>query len=781
MACTTPQNRSVFKFLGLGTLLFLFMIHPCFSQENSDPRRPKVGLVLSGGGAKGLAHIGALKVIEEAGIEIDYIGGTSMGAIVGALYASGYSAQELDSIFYALDFTELIQDKVPRGARTFYEKDDDERYALSLPFDGFKVSFPQAFSGGQNIYNELVRLLYHVKDVQDFRNLPIPFLCIATDVESGEGILLDHGYLPEAITASGTFPSLFEPMEIDGRVLIDGGVVNNFPIDEIRALGADIIIGVDVQHGLSSREELGSATDILLQINNYRTVRDMEKKRQKVDLYIHPEMEEYSVIDFELGAEIIATGEKEARKSWQELKSLGLKLQHPQTAGALALRNKNRALNAGAYKEQDTLVINRLRIFGNENYSRSYIKGKLRFDLAEPISFEQLKQGLNNLAASGNFKGTRYVLRSNGLGTDLILKLKEEPSKMFLKMGAHYDDLFKSSALINLTRKNFMAKDDVASFDLILGDNIRYFLQYYQDKGPYWSFGFNSSLNDFERSIDFGIIQSNFDVVQDPNIGEISLDVTEWKNQLYLQTVLREEFAFQLGVEHKLLKYSTRTLRTPEDVLSDPIEDPTGGNSRTFFENSHFYSAYGGLVLDTYDDRYFPSKGLYFNGDFHLYLFSSDFNDNFKEFSVAQARIGATFPLTDKLSWQLETEGGFKLGLSRVTSFDFVLGGFGNEPVNNFRPFIGYDFLSLPGNSYVKAYTRFDYRFSPKNHLLVAANMANVADDLFRTGNWLTAPDFTGYGLGWGYESFLGPVQVLWSWTPETTQSQLFFSVGFWF
>ena len=781
MVFTTRLNRARFVLLKVLILSFTLLCSNSYGQTKDAGKRPKIGLVLSGGGAKGLAHIGALKVIEEAGIEIDYIGGTSMGAIVGALYASGYSAQQLDSIFHSFDFTELIQDKVPRGAKTFYEKDDDERYALGLPFDGFKVSFPQAFSGGQNIYNELVRLLYHVKDVQNFNYLPTPFLCIATDVETGEGILLNQGYLPEAITASGTFPSLFEPMEIDGRVLIDGGVVNNFPIDEVRALGADVIIGVDVQHGLSSREDLGSATEILLQINNYRTVRDMEEKREKVDLYIHPEMEDYSVIDFELGEEIINLGEEEARKKWDELQTLGNKLQNIESPNSLILKNRERAFGAGEYREKDTLVINRLRIFGSENYSRGYIKGKLRFDLAEPITFKQLKQGLNNLAASGNFKGIRYVLRSNGLGTDLILKLKEEPTKTFLKMGAHYDDLFKSSALINLTRKNFMTKDDVASFDLILGDNIRYSLQYYRDKGPYWSFGFNSSLNDFERSVDFGIIQSNFNVIQDPNIGEINLDVTEWKNQLYLQTVLREEFAFLLGIEHKLLKYSTRTLRTPEDPLSNGSEDPTGSNDRTFFENSHFYSAYGGLVLDTYDDRYFPTKGLYFNGDFHLYLFSSDFNENFKEFSVSQAQLGAVFPITDKLSWQLETEGGFKLGLSRVTSFDFVLGGFGNEPVNNFKPFLGYDFLSLPGNSYVKAYSRLDYRFSPKNHLLVAANIANVADDLFRTGDWLTAPTFSGYALGWGYESFLGPVQVLWSWSPEISESQVYFSVGFWF
>src|SRR6056297_1000664 len=171
-------------------ILVVILVSINATAQSTNSKKQKVGLVLSGGGAKGLAHIGALKVIEEAGVEIDYIGGTSMGAIVGALYAAGYSASELDSIFRATDFVNLIQDNLPRNAKTFYEKEDSERYALTLPFDNFKVSVPTAFSGGQNIYNELVRLLYHVKDVEDFSKLPIPFVCIATDIESGEEVVL---------------------------------------------------------------------------------------------------------------------------------------------------------------------------------------------------------------------------------------------------------------------------------------------------------------------------------------------------------------------------------------------------------------------------------------------------------------------------------------------------------------------------------------------------------------------------------------------------------------
>nr|WP_299388129.1 patatin-like phospholipase family protein [Allomuricauda sp.] len=734
------------------------------SQNADNENPPKVGLVLSGGGAKGLAHIGALKAIDEAGIKVDYIGGTSMGAIVGALYASGYSAKELDSIFRVINFTELIQDNVPRGAKTFYEKEDSERYALGLPFTNFNVSFPQAISGGQNIYNELVRLLFHVKDVQDFNKLPIPFLCVATNVETGEEVLLERGYLPEAIMASGTFPSLFEPSEIDGEILIDGGVVNNYPIDEIKAKGADVIIGVDVQHGLATRESLESATEILLQINNYRTVRDMKKKARETDVYIRPDIDDFSVIDFDRSIEIVESGEAAAYGKIDELKEIAQK----QETGPVPRK---------PIVAQDSLIINRLILEGNDRYTRGYIKGKLRVSLAEKISFEKLKQGINNLSATGNFKAIRYELISNGLGTDLILKLKENPTKMYIKMAAHYDDLYKSSALINLTKKNFLLKDDVASFDFIVGDNIRYNMQYYLDKGYYWSFGINSRFTNFNEEIDFGLIRTNFNVPDDPNIREINLDVTDLTNQIYLQTVLREEFAFTLGLEHKLLRYSTRTLNQFDEenaLLPEPAE-------RTFFDDSSYFSAYGKITLDTYDDKYFPTKGLFFDSDFHLYLLSSDFNNNFKEFSVGKARIGTAFTPLPNLSLNIETEGGVKLGTSGVTSFDFVLGGFGNDFVNNFIPFMGYDFLSLPGNSFVKAYGRLDYEVAPKNHVLLTANFANVADDLFRTGDWFSEPSFSGFGLGYGLESFLGPVQIYYSWSPEISEGNFFFSVGYWF
>ncbi|KAA2220037.1 patatin [Maribacter flavus] len=746
------------------SLLFQVSLQSYSQQDNL--KRPKVGLVLSGGGAKGMAHIGALKVIEEAGVEIDYVGGTSMGAIVGALYAAGYTADQLDSIFRATDFINLIQDNLPRNAKTFYEKEDSERYALTLPFDNFKITVPTAFSGGQNIYNELVRLLYHVKDVNDFYKLPIPFVCIATDIETGEEVVLDSGYLPQAIMASGTLPSLFEPSSIDNRILIDGGVVNNYPIDKVRNMGADIIIGIDVQHDLSKRDALMSATEILSQINNYRTVRDMVQKSKKTDIYIRPDIAAFSVIQFDKAAEIIEKGMIAAREKLNALSEIG--------------SNSKIDKDLIKYKTlRDSITINRLIINGNNQHTRGYVKGKLRFNLAEPITFKKLQQGISNLTATGNFTTNRYKLVSNGTGEDLILRLDETPNTSFIRLGAHYDDLYKSAAIINFTKRNLALQDDVASFDLILGDNVRYNFQYYVDKGTYWSFGLNSRFSAFSQDINFDLIRQNFEVPFGTNLNNLNLDVSDFTNQLYIQTVLREEFAFTLGAEYKYLKYSTRTIEPFSGVEENLVG--SASDDRLYFENGSFFSVFGNLKLDTYDDRYFPTRGLYFDGDMHYYILSSDFNQNFKDFSISKARMGAAFPIFKNLSMNIETEGGFKLGTSGVTTFDFVLGGFGTDLINNFVPFYGYDFLSLPGNSFVKAYGRLDYEFYAKNHLLFSANYANVEDDLFRTGEWFSSPDFSGYGIGYGWESFIGPIQVLYSWSPEGKNSNFFFSIGYWF
>ncbi len=733
--------------------LLILAISFVSAQETEEKKQDfTVGLVLSGGGAKGLAHIGTLKIIDSLGIRVDYIGGTSMGAIIGSLYASGYSGKQIDSIFRETDFEVLIQDELPRSAKTFYEKEDAERYAITLPFDNFKVAFPSSISKGQNVYNKLAQLLLHVKDVNDFNELPIPFLCIATDIEKGEQVVLTKGYLPDAITASGAFPSLFEPIQMGDRLLIDGGVTNNYPIDEIKAKNPDIIIGVDVQDGLAGREKLKSAMGILSQINNFRTINDMKTKSKQTDVYIRPDIRGFTVISFDKGSELIDRGEEAGRLNIKALQEVAAKQQQKPNRKRIAV--------------QDSININYVHLRGNDKYTRSYVRGKLRFKTPGTVAFKKFTEGIGNLAATGNFTGIRYKTWKNEDGTeDIILNLHERPSTMFLRLAAHYDDVYKTAGLINVTRKNVLFNNDVASLDFIIGDNIRYNFEYYIDKGYYWSIGLKSRFNTFERGVNFDLIR---DDNSNPDLNRIDIEVSDFTNQLYIQTVVREEFVFGIGAEHKRLKIASET------IVQNNEEE-------TIFERSDFVSSFGFLKLDTYDNKYFPSKGVFFEGDFHWYLFSSDYNKNFDLFSLAKAKIGYATPLFHNVSLNISSEGGFKLGETPVNSLDFVLGGFGNNYINNYIPFLGYDFLSFAGDSFVKGTITLDYNFYPKHHLNFTANYANAGENIFDDGEWFSIPDYNGYAVGYGMETFFGPLQVKYSWSPDIEKDTLFFSIGFWF
>lgn len=737
-------------------LLFVFL-GTSQAQELENSGKPKVGLVLSGGGAKGFAHIGVLKVIDSLGIKIDYVAGTSMGAIVGSLYASGYSGKQLDSIFRSLDFDKVINDNLPRSAKTFYERDNTEKYAIALPFNKFKLKLPSALSRGQNVFNLLSKLTLHVSEVDDFDNLPIPFFCVATNIETGEEVILDSGNLPLCITASGAFPSLFQPVDIDGALLVDGGVVNNYPIEELRAKGMDIIIGVDVQDGLASREEMTSAPDVLLQINNFRTINDMKEKSKLTDIYIKPDIKDFTVVSFSEGRKIIDNGELAA-------------LDHVERLAQLPKYRQERSELKINLRDKDSIRLNSIGIAGNKRYTRSYILGKLKLKGDETVTFKNFERGINNLIATNNFDWFRYDFKrsKDKDGYDFATQLKENETTLFLKLGIHYDDLYKSAALVNITKKRLLFDNDVASLDMIFGDNVRYNFEYFIDKGFYWSIGLRSRYNQFDRGINADLLLEEAQLTA-TGINKLDVQLTDQTNQIYLQTLFRKDFALSIGAEHKRLNIKSETITINNQT--DEFQ----------FENTDYFSAFGTLTLDMYDNKHYPSNGVFFKGDFHTYLFASDFNDGFDRFSIAKADMGYAFSISDKISFNLQTGGGFKIGDKSTNTLDFALGGYGNDFINNFIPFLGYDFITLTGDSFVKAYAAADYEIFDKNHITIEANWANVDNGIFETGEWFTLPDYRGYGFGYGIETFLGPIQAKYSYSPEQRKGIWYFNVGFWF
>ncbi|MDR6300053.1 patatin-like phospholipase family protein [Mesonia maritima] len=744
-------------------LLFILLIgFGVFAQETPNKARDlKVGLVLSGGGAKGLAHIGALKVIEKAGIRVDYIGGSSMGAIIGSLYAAGYSPEELDSIFQRTNFNTLIQDDLPRGVKTFYEKEESERYAVSLPFDKFKVSFPSGLSKGQNIYNLVSQLTSHVNHINNFEKLPIPFFCIGTDIETGREVILNSGSLAQAVSASGAIPSLFSPVPINGRLITDGGVSNNYPVEELRKRGVDYIIGVDVQDSLVDRKDLQSAFEILTQVNNFRTIRDMREKRKLTDLYINPDITDFSILSFDKGKAIIDSGEEAALEKLADLQAIASRQNIKENLKA----ERKRIVN-------DSVYIKNIDIAGNSNYPRSYIRGKLKIPTDTKIPYQDLNVGINNLSATGNFKRVEYNLIPQGEGkNDLQVVVYENNNNTLLRFALHYDELYRSAALLNITHKSLFLTNDITSFDAIVGDNFRYDFSYYIDKGSYWSIGVNSSVKQFEHDVGFDFVKKNSSL-RDYDVNQVEIDYLDFTNQFYVQTFLVKAFRFGLGLEHKYTKLETETIIENKENENLPF---------TVLEQSNLYSTYGYLELDTYDNAYFPSSGAHFRGDFHLYLFDSHSSFSFSEFSIAKGSIGYAFSPISKFSVRTTTETGFRLGNSEMNTLKFFLGGYGNNYVNNIEPFFGYNFLDLSGDSYIKALVEIDYEIFKKNHLIASYNIANVEDDLYKTGNWFSTPDFTGFAIGYGIETFLGPLEGKYSYSPERGESEWYLSLGFWF
>mgnify|MGYP006075702933 CR=1 FL=1 len=731
-------------------LLFLssFLIYP---QETVSTKKDlKVGLVLSGGGAKGFAHIAVLKVLEEAGVRVDYISGTSIGAIIGSLYASGYSARQLDSLIKNINFEKIIQDDIPRKSKPFYEKQSGEKYALVLPVSNKKIELPIALSKGQNVLNLLTELLHHVDTISNFNNLPIPFLCVATDIETGEKVILNNGFLPRAVQASGAFPTLLTPVEIDNRLLVDGGIVDNFPVDEIEKMHPDIIIGINLGNEYDKKEYLNSALKIINQIVSFQIYANYEEQIAKTDLHIHPDMTGYGVTSFNNYDEIYEIGEKAAREQFESLQKIAAQ----QSTIRPAIKIKPHA---------NQIHIKSIEIVGNQNYTKRYIKGKMQIDIGESISHSEFLQGINNLSATGNFSKIQYQILDDNYGKSIIkLKLTQDPDFTHIKLAAHYDNLYRSAVLVNLTTKHLLAKNDITSADLILGDNIRYNFDYYIDNGSNWSTGFNSRYNTFKTDI-------TLDWIED-DINKIELKYRDFSNTLYFQTIFNRSYALGIGIEHKNIRAYTETFTSTN----------SNEEGRNFFDKSNYYNFISYLKFDTYDKKYFQKYGLHLDVNFRWYLFSNDYNNNFNSFSQLFGEFGYAHTFFDKLTFHFITQAGIKIGNNDNDVLDFHLGGLGDNFINTFIPFYGYKFGSLSGEGYLLSTLKGRFKLFKNHYFLWAASAARVEKDLFNEG-MLFENIKLGFGLGYGIDSFVGPVELNLTYSPDTNENYWFFNLGYWF
>ena len=733
------------KYEKLCVFCFLIFISSTFSQKN----QPKIGLVLSGGGAKGFAHIGVLKEIDNAGITLDYIGGTSMGALIGGLYAAGYSANQIEELVLQTDFLDVLQDKIPRKTTPFFEKEFGEKVIVTLPVVNKKLGLPRGVSKGQNVLNMLMELFDSVDGNQDFSKLPIPFFCVATNVETGEEEVLENGSLPLALRASASFPTLLNPILHEDKLMVDGGVANNFPVSVMKEKGIDIIIGVDVEGKLYDRKELNSVLDILTQVSNYNMYEKSKLEKKKVDLYIHPDIFDYSVVDFAKKDTILQIGNQEAKKHRKALAEIAKK----------QVKKRKRTTIEMQFSE---LAITDITVSGNKKYTNGYILGKLDIIEGDTLTRQEISRKIHLLSATKNFETIEYnLIRKVDNSYLLSFKVRESEQKAEVGIGVHYDLLYKSGLLVNYKKKNVFGKNDIFSTNIILGDNLRYDINYFVDNGIFLSYGFKSRYNHFRTNLGFNPLEEDLN-----RISSIDFRYNDLTNQVYAQTTFNRKFALGFGGEHKYLRITTETITTE--------------NEKTNIDNSHYLSLFGFLKLDTYDKRYFETKGFYADLNFKWYLGSSDFNDNFQPFGQALGTIGYAIPISRRLTFQHTSQAGFSLKDVSSNIFDFYLGSYNQNFINTFIPFYGYDFAELSDNSFIKTQVDFRYRFGEKFYGTLIANYAKLDNNVFKAIDVFQNLR-SGYAVGLSYDSLVGPIEIKYTFNTDNARSQVLFNLGFWF
>ncbi|MDD7915672.1 hypothetical protein [Polaribacter ponticola] len=330
-----------------------------------------------------------------------------------------------------------------------------------------------------------------------------------------------------------------------------------------------------------------------------------------------------------------------------------------------------------------------------------------------------------------------------------------------MSLGAHYDFLYKSGVLTNYSQKHVFTNNDLLSFDAILGDNLRFNLNYFVDNGFYISYGFRSRYNHFRANSKFNSLVSQY-----PTVSSINLKYTDITNQLFVQTTFDRKFALGIGLEQKHIKASTETI--------------TNNNNETIIDNSNYYNAFGYLKLDTYDKKYFASKGYFADLNLKWYLRSSDYNNDFNPFLQAKGTLGFATTFADKVTFQMTNEAGFTLDSPASDVFDFYLGGYNQNYINTFVSMYGYDFAELSNNSFLKTELNFRYRFAENHYASIIANYARLDGNVFKDID-VFKDILSGYALGYSYNSILGPIELKYSWSPDNRQSYWLFNLGFWF
>jgi len=727
--------------------------------ENPKPKRPKVGLVMSGGGAKGFAYIGLLKVLQEVGLRVDYIGGTSIGSIIAGFYAMGYSPDSMVSYIRAQDWDAVLTDKIDRKYIAYEEKEFGDNYILALPINKKKITLQASMYEGQEVNLLLDRYFSAAYKKRDFNKLQTPFVCVATDLLTGEAVPLTKGYLPWAIRASMSIPGYFSTVKYDNRYLVDGGVVNNYPVEPVLKMGAKYIVGLDVQQGLvKSIDELQTIPAVIDQLISFHRVGANEEGYKKTNLYINIPMP-YKTMDFDSYDSIIAIGEKVGREHYAELKSLADSL------NAIEYR----PLKKYDSKPLDSIYIDSVIVEGNKKVSDNYFENSFgRFSNSE-VYIDDLETEIRIAYGTKFFSLISYEFRENKKGgTNLIITVTEaDPG--YLAVGAHYNGDYSVGILLNGTFRNLLGKNSKLFTDLIIGPNVFFRALYMKDNGAKPGYGAKIEIYSF-----------GFNDYDGPDlIGRITF--TNFKASVFGRSILKNRFSFRIGGNFEYFRFKSKLKSENIDSISN-------------------YNSYGNLYFafnsDTRNRSYLSTKGSVSELRVeYVTPFSKNWvQDFFSNSLVFWLNYDQNIPLGKRWTFRpgVFLGGTYVRGLpvsSDKPHLDFKLspaqhwfymGGLTSKNyVHGFQQFTGVKFMQKYGQYMAVIRAKFQYNFYKKLYLTFRGDVGSTewyVADIIDPVNLVV-----GYGATASYDSFIGPVELTVMGSNIYPGVSFFINIGFWF
>lgn len=731
----------------------------CFiSQLAWSQKRPTIGLTLSGGGAKGLAHIGILKAIDSAGLKIDYVTGTSMGAVLGSLYAVGYSGDSIQKICEKVDWDLLLSNQASLPTLYMEEKDEYNKYDIELPWvnNSFKIS--TGFLEAQELWLKLAELYHPVTDIKDFSKFSIPFRCIATDVGNGEAVVLKEGDIVTAVRASMAIPSVFTAVDYDNKRLVDGGISRNFPASDLKDMGADFIIGSTVAGGLLPPKKVTNALQLLMQIAFFREAEDNKKEVPLCDIYIPFELENYTMGSFGSAKNILEEGIKKGELLYPKFKALADSLNAiygvPETT-------------ATRLPVQDDVTVSAVELNGFHNTTTAYFLNTMNFKLHHAYTSHNLAKMVRKAYGSRYYSRINYQLHPLPDGSyKIIFDVTEQPLT-FLKASLHYNRFTGIGLIANITTRNKIFSNSRSMASINLGETFRVKGEHLQYVGRSKKFGFTVKTQ-LDR---FDIM--TYEQLLNKQTGIFKQNIFEVAEKIHYSP--NTNLTFGVGHRWEWLRYTPR-------ITSNV--DFRGGNT---FSTYFVYLRHNSL-----DRVNFPRRGwkldveggrvggqtanfkIYYNGVEPTNPDSTRIDETPYVRTSLNAEGYVSF--SPRVTMFATAQGGINFNYHRNIMNEFIVGGM-SKIFRNQITFAGLQEGSIYSPSLLATQIGLRTGIFPGAYITGRANV--LFNNFISRSKFFNYQDFySGYALTFSYNFALGPLDLSVMYCDQTRQVQTYINLG---